>query len=199
MRLVSVRSLRGIRPRSKRLRERVRNRLAYRQALDALRTPLGGDLGAGHTPDLFGVGLEKRLVEPDAEPIDEKILERHLGMAAAQLRPTIAQAPTRSVSASPIFLQRVGVQLRADNRKIGADRRCARAAHEPASLHRTRPARCCSARNPAIALGSAAASDRRPDPLGVLAATGRISCHQRMTQSDFEKNRWPPRSMRLPR
>src|ERR1022692_4762680 len=33
---------------------------------------------------------------------------------------------------------------------------------------------------------------------GSCVATGRISCHQRMTQSDLEKNRWPPRSMRLP-
>ena len=29
--------------------------------------------------------------------------------------------------------------------------------------------------------------------------TGRMSCHQSMTQSDLEKNLWPPRSIRLPR
>src|ERR1700730_3042711 len=28
---------------------------------------------------------------------------------------------------------------------------------------------------------------------------GSISCHQRITQSDFEKKRWPPRSIRFPR
>ena len=29
-------------------------------------------------------------------------------------------------------------------------------------------------------------------------ATGSISRHQSITQSDFEKKRWPPMSMRLP-
>src|SRR5262245_39071164 len=38
-----------------------------RESLDALSGPVGGDLLAAHSPDLFGVGLEEDVEEPLAE------------------------------------------------------------------------------------------------------------------------------------
>lgn len=39
------------------------------ESLDALRGPLGADLGAGDAPDLLGVGLEEDLIQPLAEAV----------------------------------------------------------------------------------------------------------------------------------
>ena len=55
-----------------------------RQALDALRAPLGADLVAGHAPDLFGVALEERQVELAAEAVDEEVFERSLRLEREQ-------------------------------------------------------------------------------------------------------------------
>src|SRR5271165_7273916 len=45
------------------------------KALDTLRAPLGADRGARNAPDLFGIGLEKCVVELFAEAIDEELLQ----------------------------------------------------------------------------------------------------------------------------
>ena len=57
------------------LLEEVRDRAGEREALDALRAPLGADLVAGHAPHLFGVGLEERQVQLAAEAVDEEVFE----------------------------------------------------------------------------------------------------------------------------
>ena len=57
-------------------------RLGDRQALDALRTPFGGDLLTRNSPDFFGVVLEESAVKPIPEAIDEEVFERFFRRAA---------------------------------------------------------------------------------------------------------------------
>src|ERR1043166_10183017 len=54
------------------------NCLRDRKSLYALSAPFGGYLVALPTPYFFRVGLEEGRVELDAEPSDEKILQRSL-------------------------------------------------------------------------------------------------------------------------
>ncbi len=59
------------------MRKRPRNRKPF----DPLRAPLGGDLIATDSPDLFGVVLEEGAVELVPEAIDEKVLESDFRLA----------------------------------------------------------------------------------------------------------------------
>src|ERR1700742_1112747 len=64
---------------SKGRRKCMPDRFCDGQPLDSLRPPFGRDLGAGYTPDLFRVVLEKGAIQPISEPMDKKILQRHIG------------------------------------------------------------------------------------------------------------------------
>ena len=55
--------------------EDVEHRQEEGEVPDALRRPLGPDLGAGDPPDLLGVGAEERLVEAAAEALGDPLLE----------------------------------------------------------------------------------------------------------------------------
>jgi hypothetical protein len=55
--------------------QRVRDRREQRQVLDALRRPVGLDLGGVDAPDLLGVGLEEDAVQPPAEAGRDPALE----------------------------------------------------------------------------------------------------------------------------
>ena len=54
-----------------------------RQPLDALRRPLGADLGRRDAPDLLGVRLEEELEQPAAEAVRDPVLERVVDLVAA--------------------------------------------------------------------------------------------------------------------
>src|ERR1700722_16034864 len=56
----------------------MRQRLAQRKALDALRAPFRADLIAGHTPNFFRVALEERFIQMPAETVDQEIFQRLL-------------------------------------------------------------------------------------------------------------------------
>ncbi len=68
------------------LLDEVLQRGGEREALDALRAPLGGDLVAGRAPDLFGVALEEGEVELAAEAVDEEVFEGLLFFDRADAR-----------------------------------------------------------------------------------------------------------------
>ena len=46
---------------------------------------------AAHTPDLFGVGLKKRPIEPPTETIDNPLLKRLFGLDLPDLRVAITE------------------------------------------------------------------------------------------------------------
>ena len=82
-------------------------RLPDGKLFDALRAPFRVDLRAGHAPDLFGVGLEKRAVQPFAEAIDEELLEIFLLPSRGNsTRRRVAKADAGGL-AQPQFLDRV--------------------------------------------------------------------------------------------
>ena len=66
-----------------------------REALDALRAPLGGDLVAGRAPDLLGVALEEGEVELAAEAVDEEVFEGLFFADGAHARGDVADADAR--------------------------------------------------------------------------------------------------------
>ena len=68
--------------------EGVPDRLEQRQVLDPLRRPVRPDLGAGHAPDLFGIGFEEMRIEPVAEAVHHPLLE---GFFAAVREDLVAQ------------------------------------------------------------------------------------------------------------
>mmetsp|Transcript_37521 Transcript_37521/g.87502 ORF Transcript_37521/g.87502 Transcript_37521/m.87502 type:complete len:471 (-) Transcript_37521:643-2055(-) len=65
------------------LLERLLGGTADRQALDALRAPVGADVAARNTPDLLGVVLEELAVELAAEAVDEEVFQRLFGLDGA--------------------------------------------------------------------------------------------------------------------
>ena len=97
LRVVEVLDQRGdlpTRPQADRLSERH----TERQILDALSGPVGGDLIGRHAPDLLGVGLEERPVQPTTEARGHPPLERLLLPGPPQHAPTSRTrrtAPTR--------------------------------------------------------------------------------------------------------
>src|ERR1700733_2686003 len=60
--------LRGVRRIAKWSCQGMPKRFRDRQAFDALRTPLRGNLTAWHAPDLLGIALEEGLVQTRPEP-----------------------------------------------------------------------------------------------------------------------------------
>ena len=71
------------RPREERARKR--------EALDPLRGPLGADLGAWNTPDLFRVGLEEDPIQPPAEAVRHPLLEVLFGRGRPDSGVQVAQ------------------------------------------------------------------------------------------------------------
>ncbi len=84
------------------LLEMMRQSLAQRKALDALRSPFRADLIARHAPHFFRVTLEERLIQMPAETVDEKILERFLGTDRPDGAGHIAE-PALTVRTAPRF------------------------------------------------------------------------------------------------
>src|SRR5208283_5973708 len=68
------------------------HRLHQRQALDALRAPLGADLMAGHAPDFLGIRLEEGPVELRTKAVDQEVLETAFRMPGEQRCVGVAQA-----------------------------------------------------------------------------------------------------------
>ncbi len=60
-----------------------------RQVLDALRAPIGLDLGAGDAPDLLALGLEEVAVQAPAEPRGHEPLERRLVLRRVDAHPQV--------------------------------------------------------------------------------------------------------------
>ena len=176
--------------------DRVPEGLGDGEALHPLRAPLGGDLRARHAPDLLRVVLEERQVQPLAEAIDEEVLEGRLVGARHQSSLQVAGANLPGAD-EPEVAQRARAQLQRvveelppviDARQAGPDQHASVRGRSSASTRagmKSRRSFWYAERYRAAAL--------------IPSPTGRISCHQFMTQSDLEKNRWPPRSMRLPR
>ena len=77
---------------SKRLADEVLHCRGQAQALDALRSPLGGDLIARRAPDFFGVALEEGEVELASEAVDEEVFEALLFFDRAHARRRVADA-----------------------------------------------------------------------------------------------------------
>ena len=73
------------------------------QALDALRGPLGAQLGARDAPDLLRVGLEEELVQPLAEAVGDPRLEVVLVALGLDRRPQVGEQ-RRVSSTGPSFL-----------------------------------------------------------------------------------------------
>src|SRR5207302_3783797 len=65
--------------------------VAQRQVLDALRRPVGPDLVARNSPDLFRVGLEEVPEEPTAEAIRDPLVEGGFLLARTDLPFGVAQ------------------------------------------------------------------------------------------------------------
>ncbi len=98
--------------------ERVDHRAPDRQVLDALRAPVGLDLGARHAPDLLALRLEEVLVEPPAEPRGDETLQRGLVLRRLDPHPEVrghaAHGFDRSeVRQSVLRVDRVVVELAA--------------------------------------------------------------------------------------
>ena len=90
------------------LLERVLQHAHNAQALDALRTPIGGNLGRMATPQLLGVALEEHGIQLAAETIDVEVLQivfRQLVHHGLQIAETGNQRKLRAHG-----LQRVGAQ-----------------------------------------------------------------------------------------
>ena len=83
------------------------NRLGERQALDALRRPLGPDFGAGDAPDLFGVGLEEGQVKHLAETVGDPLLEVFLDRVRPPVPAQVAQHDPGGAP-QPQAAQRIG-------------------------------------------------------------------------------------------
>ena len=71
--------------------ERVDDRGGQVQVLDALRRPVGLDVGGRAPPQLLGVGLEEDAVEPPAEARGRPPLERRLVLGRAHPHPGVGQ------------------------------------------------------------------------------------------------------------
>ncbi len=67
------------------------DRPGEREPLDPLGRPLRPDLGAGHAPDLLGVGLEEDLEEPLPEPIGDPLFEVFLHRVGTPVPAEVAQ------------------------------------------------------------------------------------------------------------
>ncbi len=66
-------------------------RARKREPLDPLRGPLGADLGAWNTPDLFCVGLEEDPIQPPAEAVRHPLLEVLFGRSRPHSGVQVAQ------------------------------------------------------------------------------------------------------------
>ncbi len=76
------------------LLEEMHHHAREREPLDALRAPFGADFIARHTPDFFGVRLEKSKVKLLAEAVDDEILERVFLALRQQRRAHVTEAAT---------------------------------------------------------------------------------------------------------
>src|SRR6201996_4125494 len=82
-------------PRAEGLLDEVPDGAREREALDALRAPLGADLVAAHTPHLLRVGLEEGEIELSAEAVDEEVFEAFLRPTPMKARLDVAKADLR--------------------------------------------------------------------------------------------------------
>ena len=111
--------------------ERRLRRREERQPLDALRRPLGADLGRRHAPHLLGVGLEEQLEEPAAEPVRHPVLERLVASCRARRRHAGTSAMQRVSSTGPELPDHVGAAQRVvEVAVVPVDPRHARAEQE---------------------------------------------------------------------
>src|SRR5215207_1821203 len=78
----------------------VHDGLLEREALHALRAPVGADLVAPHPPHLLRVVAEEGLVEALAEPVDEERVEEGFVLLRRELRLHVAEADERGVEKS---------------------------------------------------------------------------------------------------
>ena len=62
-----------------------------REPLHPLRAPLGADLAALHTPDLFGVAVKKGFVQAPPEAVDEERVQEGFVAAGKGLGPQVAE------------------------------------------------------------------------------------------------------------
>src|SRR5258708_5976464 len=81
----------------------VDNGLADGNALDALSTPLSGDLAAGHSPYFFGIVLEEQPIQFFPEAVDEKIFEALLRFARQEAGPQIRQEYAHGADQAQFF------------------------------------------------------------------------------------------------
>ena len=93
------------------LRDEVLQRRGQTQALDALRSPLGGDLIARRAPHLFRVALEEGEVELASEAVDEEVFEALLFLDRAHTRRRVADADPRPSAPGPRFLMVLPLSL----------------------------------------------------------------------------------------
>src|SRR3990172_4151113 len=76
--------------------EGVLDRHGEREALDALRRPLGADLRARNTTDLLSVGLEEDGVQSAPEAVGDPFLKRVLARVGKDLRGEVTQRDPRA-------------------------------------------------------------------------------------------------------
>src|SRR5262245_22487705 len=74
----------------------MQQRFRKRKTFDPLGTPGCVDCAAWHTPDLFGVRLEERLIKFAAEAVDKELFERVLPSKWEHCALDIAETDTRS-------------------------------------------------------------------------------------------------------
>ena len=153
---------------------------------------------AGRAPDLLRVFLEELQVQLPAEAVDEEILEAALGPAREQHRPGSSSAPNCAQRHRPELERRFRGSPSGGSRRTCRRSRCAKAACAPASrARRSRSAVAAGAQRSLLAL----VGEHQVPVAGswvAPAASGSMRVHQSITQSDLEKKRWPPMSMRLP-
>ena len=175
---------------SVRATERTRHRICKcfgnGQTLDTLRAPLCRDLAAGYAPNLLRIVLEEGSIESIAKTIHEKILQGSFRSNMRHSSATITPADFVCLE-DPNLLERICAQFQG----VIEEAAPVEDARQSPSHQHDRIGRCgwAGSRYELYRLSLVGRAERGAVGSIWFSPTGKISCHQRMTQSDFEKNR----------